>query len=100
MIDCGATYFSSQSSNTTPWFFFMAEIREFGGRMGTVTTLVKNFCAWLRICTAVLVAMCSTRTQADDGMRTDFFIDQPNQFARHQEKRPSRTLYASPGTAV
>jgi hypothetical protein len=22
-------------------------------------TLVKNFCAWLRICTAVLVPMCS-----------------------------------------
>jgi hypothetical protein len=34
------------------------------GRNVYSTTLVKNICAWLRICTAVLVPMCSTRTHA------------------------------------
>ena len=53
-------------------FWFVAGMKEFvlftlglgERRMVTRPTLVKNFCAWLRICTAVLVPMCSARTHA------------------------------------
>jgi hypothetical protein len=34
MIDCGATYFSSQSSNTTPWFFFHGRDQRIWGKDG------------------------------------------------------------------
>jgi len=37
---------------------------QMGGRAPPfLSTLEKNFCAWLRICTAVLEPMCSARTR-------------------------------------
>ena len=108
------------SSDTQPpvvlfCFWFVAEMKEFvlftlglgERRMVTRPTLVKNFCAWLRICTAVLVPMCSARTHERTEKKSVSACPRPDEerpTAQRQRERPTgrpvRTLYAAPCATV
>jgi hypothetical protein len=73
--------------------------------MDGYTTLVKNFCAWLRICTAVLVPMCSARTGREEECECFLLVLTKSERTRAQREREReagmlRTLYVAPGATV